>query len=50
MIRAVKLEDAHKIAEIYNYYVLNSCVNFEELQVSTSEMRGRIQATNSKFP
>jgi phosphinothricin acetyltransferase len=50
MIRNVKLDDAQEIAEIYNYYVLNSCVTFEELEVIAVEMRGRIEATNSKFP
>lgn len=50
MIRNVTLEDAREIAEIYNYYVLNSCVTFEELEVSAEEMRGRIEATNLKFP
>lgn len=50
MIRPVNIEDAQEIAEIYNDYVLNSCVTFEELKVSAVEMRGRIQATNSKFP
>ncbi|MDO9594037.1 MAG: N-acetyltransferase family protein [Lutibacter sp.] len=50
MIRTVTLEDAQEIAEIYNYYVLNSCVTFEEFEVSIEEMRGRIEATNSKFP
>ena len=50
MIRPVNIEDAQEIAEIYNNYVLNSCVTFEELKVSAVEMRGRIQATNSKFP
>lgn len=50
MIRAVNLEDAQEIAEIYNYYVLNSCVTFEEFEVSIEKMRGRIEATNSKFP
>ena len=50
MIRAVNIEDAQKIAEIYNYYVLNSCVTFEELALSTEEMRGRIEATHLKFP
>ncbi|NEW80079.1 MAG: N-acetyltransferase [Gelidibacter sp.] len=50
MIRPVNIEDAQEIAEIYNDYVLNSCVTFEELKVSAEEMRGRIQATNSKFP
>jgi L-amino acid N-acyltransferase YncA len=50
MIRSVTLEDAREIAEIYNYYVLNSCVTFEELAVSTEEMRTRIEAGNQKFP
>lgn len=50
MIRAVKLEDALEIAEIYNYYILNSCVTFEELALSTEEMRGRIEAAHLKFP
>ena len=50
MIRSVTLEDAREIAEIYNFYILNSCVTFEELAVSTDEMRGRIEATHSKFP
>ncbi|MHB1146176.1 MAG: arsinothricin resistance N-acetyltransferase ArsN1 family B [Lutibacter sp.] len=50
MIRSVTLEDAREIAEIYNHYILNSCVTFEELAVSTDEMRGRIDATHSKFP
>jgi L-amino acid N-acyltransferase YncA len=50
MIRAVKLEDAREIAEIYNYYILNSCVTFEELALSTEEMQVRIEAGSSKFP
>lgn len=50
MIRAVKLEDSKEIAEIYNYYILNSCVTFEELAISTEEMRGRIEAAHLKFP
>ncbi|WP_372767027.1 arsinothricin resistance N-acetyltransferase ArsN1 family B [Lutibacter sp.] len=50
MIRTVKLEDAQEIAEIYNYYILNSCVTFEEIPVSNEEMGERIQAAHSKFP
>jgi len=50
MIRTVNLEDAQKIAEIYNYYVLNSCVTFEEMAVSIEEMRGRIEAGYLNFP
>jgi phosphinothricin acetyltransferase len=50
MIRAVKLEDAREIVEIYNYYILNSCVTFEELALSAEEMRGRIEVAHLKFP
>ena len=50
MIRAVKLEDAREIADIYNYYILNSCVTFEELALSAEEMRGRIEVAHLKFP
>lgn len=50
MIRNVKLEDALEIAEIYNYYILNSCFTFEEYPVNVEEMRGRIEATYFKFP
>ena len=50
MIRIVKLKDAQEIAEIYNYYILNSCVTFEEIPVSIEEMSQRIQSSSSKFP
>ncbi|MBK5209456.1 MAG: N-acetyltransferase [Flavobacteriaceae bacterium] len=50
MIRTVKFEDAQEIAEIYNYYILNSCVTFEEIPISIEEMSERIQAAHSKFP
>lgn len=50
MIRTVKLEDAHEIAEIYNYYILNTCFTFEEIPVSDEEMRKRIEAVQLKLP
>ena len=50
MVRTVKLEDATEISEIYNYYILNSVVTFEETPVSVGEMKDRIQSTNSKLP
>lgn len=50
MIRAITLEDAKAIAEIYNYYILNTIVTFEEASVSPEEMEGRILAITSKFP
>ena len=50
MIREVKVEDAKEIAEIYNYYIQNTIVTFEEISISTEEMKGRIVAIASKFP
>lgn len=41
-IRDVRSEDATQIAEIYNYYVLNTVVTFEEEAVSVIEMHRRI--------
>ena len=46
MIRAAKLEDAKQIAHIYNYYILNTLVTFEETEVSGEEMALRILAVN----
>jgi len=51
MIRAVQLNDATAIAEIYNYYVANTVVTFEEAPVSTSDMADRIKSgLNSQLP
>ncbi|NQY64000.1 MAG: N-acetyltransferase family protein [Alteromonadaceae bacterium] len=47
MIRQVRISDAESIAEIYNYYVLNSIVTFEEEIVTTEEMADRIQAATA---
>jgi L-amino acid N-acyltransferase YncA len=42
IIRQVKESDAQAIATIYNYYVKNSVVTFEEEPVAASEMCQRI--------
>jgi len=42
MIRPATTSDAAAIAKIYNHYVLNTIVTFEEDAVSVSEMSGRI--------
>lgn len=42
-IRPVRNEDAQSICEIYNYYVENSVITFEEASVSERNMRQRIQ-------
>ena len=42
MIREIKPTDAQQISDIYNYYVLNTSVTFEEEAVSIETMRERI--------
>ncbi|MFV8784014.1 arsinothricin resistance N-acetyltransferase ArsN1 family B [Microbulbifer sp. SA54] len=42
MIRQAKKSDAAKIAEIYNHYVLKTCITFEVEPVSEEEMSLRI--------
>jgi len=41
-IREASREDAARIAEIYNHYVANTVVTFEEESVSPEEMRRRM--------
>jgi len=43
IIRNAVLEDSPKIAEIYNFYVANSCITFEETEVSSEEMSNRLR-------
>ena len=50
MIRPAKPSDASAIAEIYNYYVLNSIATFEEEMVDEDEMKKRILSVTSKLP
>ena len=42
-IRRASEDDAQKISEIYNWYVLNSTITFETAKVSLSEMKQRIR-------
>jgi phosphinothricin acetyltransferase len=50
MIRAVTLEDAQEICAIYNDYVLNTLVTFEEEPVSAAEMKTRIETVTKDLP
>lgn len=43
MIRPAQLQDAGNIAEIYNYYIKNTVITFEEELVSRSDMEERMQ-------
>lgn len=45
VIRAAVVEDSDAIARTYNHYVLHTVVTFEEQEVSSGEIAGRIKAT-----
>lgn len=42
MIRSATTADADAIARIYNHYIANTIITFEEEQVSAEQMAGRI--------
>ena len=48
MIRPVTLADAQQIARIYNHYIAESVVTFEEKTLSDDEMEQRIAAVVAK--
>jgi phosphinothricin acetyltransferase len=50
MLRTVRPDDAHLIAEIYNHYIFNSSATLEEVSVSPDEMRQRILETTQTYP
>ncbi len=50
VIRPALAADADRICEIYNHYVTNTIVTFEEELVTASEMRERIAAVVEKLP
>ena len=49
-IRKVELTDAAQIAEIYNYYILQTHHTFETEALSAEEMRERISETSENYP
>lgn len=51
MIRDAKPSDAMSIAEIYNHYVLNTAVTFEEAEIDSGEVQSRIgEARDQSLP
>lgn len=50
MIRSVKISDAEDIARIYNYYIENTVITFEESPVSTQEIERRITEYTQRYP
>lgn len=50
MLRKVTAEDAPSICNIYNHYVHNTPITFEEFSVSVIEMQSRIVSVTRDFP
>lgn len=46
IVRAARVADAVQIAEIYNHYIANTVITFEEEAVSAEEMTSRIEAVH----
>jgi phosphinothricin acetyltransferase len=49
-IKKVDLVDAAQIADIYNYYILNTHHTFETEPLSAEEMQERIAETSESYP
>jgi len=50
MIRAIQSEDAGPISAIYNHYVANTIITFEEAPVSVEEISRRVARVSNEFP
>ena len=50
MIRNAEGKDASQIANIYNYYIENTTVSFEEKSVTREEMESRIADYTKAYP
>jgi L-amino acid N-acyltransferase YncA len=50
MIRAVQLQDGPQLVEIYNHYIQNTIITFEEEPISAKAMTSRIEEVQSQFP
>jgi phosphinothricin acetyltransferase len=50
MIRPVSTADAPAICGIYNYYIVNTAITFEEDPVPAAEMESRIRTVTAEYP
>ena len=49
-IRPATPGDAKAVVDIYNYYISNTVITFEEVEIQAPEMYERIQAIQSQYP
>ncbi len=50
MIRSATIEDSSQIANIYNWYIENTTISFEETTLSSGDMAQRIVQSDSTCP
>lgn len=50
MIRSATIEDAAQLCDIYNHYILQTVITFEEQPVTVEEMAQRVQDTLQNLP
>jgi phosphinothricin acetyltransferase len=50
MVRFVRADDAAAISDIYNYYIENTVITFEEEPVSAKTMEERIRMVTARYP
>lgn len=50
MIRPLNLNDTEELLDIYNYYVLNSIVTFDDEAVSIDAFKDKITRINTDYP
>jgi len=49
-VRLIQGDDIPAITSIYNYYVQNTCISFEEAPITQSEMADRVAHISGSFP
>ena len=49
MIRQVRLSYAPSIADIYNYYIINTAISFDESPLSVEEISALIQNISENY-
>ena len=50
IIRACETKDVAAICEIYNYYIANTVITFEENPLDIADMSARIEAYTKLYP
>ncbi|WP_053975468.1 arsinothricin resistance N-acetyltransferase ArsN1 family B [Mangrovimonas xylaniphaga] len=50
MVRNVEMSDAEEISNIYNYYIKNTVITFEEMPLSKEVMAERIKTNSAQYP